>query len=162
VPVALGLGGNLGDVEAALRRALAALARALGPLRVAPLFRTAPLSSLPQPDYLNTAALARTALPPDAVLAIGKALELAAGRRPAPRSAPRPLDIDLLVYGAEVSTHPELALPHPRLAERRFALAPLAAIAPDLPVPPAGTPVAELLARLPGAERVERLAWRER
>ncbi len=116
---------------------------------------------MPQPDYLNTAALARTRLPPEAVLAIAKALEQAAGRRPAPRHAPRPLDVDLLLYGAALSTSPELVLPHPGLAARRFVLAPLAAIAPDLPVPPDGVTVAELLARLPPEEagEVERVEW---
>lgn len=131
----------------------------MGPLVVAPLYRTAAVSPVPQPDYLNTAALAHTDLPPEAVLALAKSLERAAGRRRTARGAPRPLDIDLLLYGSEVSSSPELVLPHPRLAARRFALEPLAAIAPDLPVPPEGTPVAELLARLPAGERVERISW---
>jgi 2-amino-4-hydroxy-6-hydroxymethyldihydropteridine diphosphokinase len=153
------LGGNRGPVEETLRWALGRLDDLIGPLRVAPLYRTAAISFLPQPDYLNTAAVAATRLPADAVLAFAKALEYAAGRRPAPRATPRPLDIDLLLYGAALSASPELVLPHPRLAARRFALAPLAAIAPDLPVPPAGVRVAELLARLPPGERVERVEW---
>jgi 2-amino-4-hydroxy-6-hydroxymethyldihydropteridine diphosphokinase len=146
--VALALGGNLGPVESTLREALRQLEAMLGPLRVAPFYRTAAVSSIPQPDYLNTAAVGATALPPDVVLAVAKALEHAAGRRPGPRFGPRPLDVDLLLWGDLVLPHPELTLPHPRLRERRFVLEPLAAIAPDWRVPPDGRTVAELLAEL--------------
>lgn len=134
----------------------------LGELRVASLYRGAAVSALPQPDFWNTAAVGSTALAPEAVLAIAKALELAAGRRPGPRFGPRPLDIDLLVYGGMRSAAPELTLPHPRIAERRFVLAPLAEIAAELPIPPpVGATPAELLRRLPpSAPPVERLAWR--
>ena len=140
-------------------------------MRVASLYRSravSPISRLPQPDYLNTAALATTALPPDAVLAVAKALELAAGRARGVRFGPRPLDIDLLLYGGVRRDDPELTLPHPRLHERRFVLAPLAEIAPDLSVPgipSGGATVAELLARLGpmgAADRVERVEWTER
>lgn len=65
------------------------------------------------------------------------------------RFGPRPLDIDILLYGDLRSSAPELILPHPRLRERRFVLEPLAEIAPDLRVPPDGATVRELLARLP-------------
>jgi 2-amino-4-hydroxy-6-hydroxymethyldihydropteridine diphosphokinase len=156
---ALALGGNAGPtaaVESTLRRALRDLEAALGPLQVAPFYRAAAVSPVPQPDFLNTAVLARTALPPDAILAVAKALEHAAGRRLGVRFGPRPLDIDLLLYGdAEIST-PELTLPHPRLRERRFMLEPLAALAPDLRVPPDGATVRELLARVLD-QRVERI-----
>lgn len=156
VPVALALGGNLGPVAQTLRRALRHLESALGPLRIAPLYRTAAVSPTPQPDYLNTAALGSTALPPDAVLALAKALELAAGRRSGPRLGPRPLDIDLLLWGDLVLPYPELTLPHPRLRDRRFVLEPLAAIAPDLALPPDGRTVRELLEGV-REQRVERL-----
>jgi 2-amino-4-hydroxy-6-hydroxymethyldihydropteridine diphosphokinase len=161
VAVALGLGGNLGPVEQTLRRALRQLEASLGPLVVASLYRSRAVSPVPQPDFLNTAALACTDLPPAAVLALAKALERAAGRRRGVRFGPRPLDVDLLLYGTLCSDDPEMTLPHPRLAERRFVLAPLAEIAPDLPVPPDGTPVRELLARLArhGGGDVERIGW---
>lgn len=151
VPAALALGGNEGtpeEVRATLTRALRALEAALGPLRVAAFYRTAPVSPVPQPDFLNTAALAHTAVPPEEILALAKALERAAGRRRGVRFGPRPLDVDLLVYGTLEQDHPELTLPHPRLRERRFMLEPLAEIAPDLPVPPDGATVAQLLARI--------------
>jgi 2-amino-4-hydroxy-6-hydroxymethyldihydropteridine diphosphokinase len=146
--VALALGGNQGPVERTLARALRLLEAALGPLTVAPLFRSAAVSPVAQPDYLNTAALARTALRPDEVLALAKALERSAGRRPGVRFGPRPLDIDLLLYDDLVIETPEMTLPHPRLRGRRFVLEPLAAIAPDLAVPPDGARVADLLARV--------------
>ena len=157
--MALALGGNLGAVEQTLRRALLGLRAALGPLEVASLYRTAPLSPIPQPPFLNTAALARTDMEPEAILALAKALELAAGRRRGERFGPRPLDVDLLLWGDRVSTAPELTLPHPRLAGRRFVLAPLAEIAPDLPVPPHCEPGAALLDRVGQQDAVVRVGW---
>jgi len=73
------------------------------------------------------------------------------------RDAPRTLDIDLLLVGAELRSGPGLVLPHPRLRERRFALAPLAELAPALALPPDGATVAALLARLPERPWVERV-----
>jgi len=139
--------------------ALRQLAATLGPLRVASLYRSRPVSPISQPDYLNTAALAHTSLAAEEVLALAKALELAAGRRRGARFGPRLLDIDLLLYGDRSSAAPELTLPHPRLRERRFMLEPLAEIAPDLPVPPDGATVAELLARVRDQSGLERIGW---
>jgi 2-amino-4-hydroxy-6-hydroxymethyldihydropteridine diphosphokinase len=165
VPVALALGGNLpglsGSVEHTLIHALRQLQAAFGDLRIASLYRSAPVSSVPQSDYLNTAVLARTAMPPENVLAFAKALEHAAGRRRGERFGPRPLDVDLLLWGDRQISSPELTLPHPRLRDRRFVLEPLAEIAPDLPVPPEGVTVRELLARLPAEPAVERIEWPE-
>jgi 2-amino-4-hydroxy-6-hydroxymethyldihydropteridine diphosphokinase len=120
-------------------------------LRVASLYRSAAVSPVPQPDYLNTVAVGHTSLDPDSLLAACKALERAAGRERRPQDArfgPRPLDVDIVLWGDRVSDRPELTLPHPRLRERRFVLEPLAEIAPDLAVPPDGATVRELLARL--------------
>jgi 2-amino-4-hydroxy-6-hydroxymethyldihydropteridine diphosphokinase len=158
----LALGGNLGPVEQTLDRTLRQLEAALGPLRIASLYRSSPLSPIPQPDFLNTAAVATTALEPEAVLALAKSLELAAGRQLSAltiRFGPRPLDIDILLYGDRTSDAPELTLPHPRLRERRFMLEPLAEIAPDWLVPSDGTPVRELLARLGNSQELERIGW---
>ncbi len=97
------------------------------------------------------------------MLGLAQALERAAGRRPGPRYGPRPLDIDLLLWGSRTSEAPDLTLPHPRLRERRFVLAPLAELAPDLRVPPDGATVAELLARVGQEDEVERIGrddWR--
>jgi len=158
-PFAFGLGGNLGDVERAFTAALQCLELALGPLEIAPLYRTAPLPPLPQPDYLNTAAVGRTELSPDALLSLAKALERRAGRRSGARNAPRPLDIDLLLYGDSVADVPELTLPHPALLRRRFALAPLADLTPGWSIPPEGPTIAEALAACEHEPRVRRVAW---
>lgn len=159
-PFALGLGGNLGDVERTLTAALECLAVSLGPLEIAPLYRSAPLPPLPpQPDYLNTAAVGRTELSPDALLSLAKALERRAGRRSGARNAPRPLDIDLLLYGDLVTDAPELTLPHPALLRRRFALAPLADLTPGWSIPPEGPKVAVALAACEHGPRVRRVAW---
>jgi 2-amino-4-hydroxy-6-hydroxymethyldihydropteridine diphosphokinase len=160
--IALGLGGNLGAVETILRRALRELATVVDDLRVAPLYRTRPVSSIPQPDFLNTAAVGATRLAPEELLLFARGLERRAGRVPGPRNAPRPLDVDLLVYGSEELSTSSLTLPHPRLRERRFVLAPLAAIAPDLRVPPDRARVATLLEQLgpmQEADRVELVDW---
>jgi 2-amino-4-hydroxy-6-hydroxymethyldihydropteridine diphosphokinase len=161
-PFALSLGANLGDPEAQLRSALRHLAEVLGPLEVASLYRTAPVgpaTAPPQPDFLNTAATGATELGPEQLLAVAKSLELAAGRSPGPRFGPRPLDVDLVLYGQRVSSSPELTLPHPGLAHRRFVLVPLAEIAPDWRVPSEGKTVAELLAGTGDRSRVERVDW---
>jgi 2-amino-4-hydroxy-6-hydroxymethyldihydropteridine diphosphokinase len=151
-PVVLALGGNVpglwGPVERTLILALSRLQLLFADLRVASLYRSTAVSPVPQPDYLNTVAVGRTDLQPDAVLAICKALEWEAGRRRNVRFGPRPLDVDILLWGDRVSDRPELTLPHPRLRERRFVLEPLAEIAPELRVPPDGATVQELLARL--------------
>ncbi len=154
---ALGLGGNLGPVRETLTAALVALREHLGPLRVAPLYRTTPASDLPQPDYLNTAAAGATDREARDILALAKALEAAAGRRPGPRWGPRELDVDLLLLGDEVIAAPDLVVPHPRLGERAFVLVPLAAVAADLRVPPGDRTVGELrrgLGEVPGVVRV--------
>lgn len=128
---------------------------------MAPLFRSAPLPPTDQPDFLNTALTGRTTLPPEDLLALAKALELAAGRTRGERFGPRPLDIDLVLYGDRVSDAPELTLPHPRLRERRFMLAPLAEVAPAMAVPPTGATVLELLERLDADGGVELVGWKD-
>jgi len=159
----LGLGTNVGPGEQTLRRAIAALSAALGALAVGPLLRSLALagdgSPLAARPYLNTVVLGFTPLPPDAVLAVAKRIEQLAGRRRGPRDASRPLDVDLLLYDDRISHHPELTLPHPRLARRRFVLLPLAELAPELTLPPADTPIPELLARVGQEDQVERLVW---
>jgi 2-amino-4-hydroxy-6-hydroxymethyldihydropteridine diphosphokinase len=160
-PFALSLGANLGDAEAALASALETLRGPLGPLTVAPLYRTSPVGAAdPQPDYLNTAAIGATRLAPGEILALVHELEAAAGRVRGDLNAPRELDVDLLLYGERVSDRPELTLPHPRMRERRFVLVPLAEIAPDWRVPPDGRTVAELLAATADRGRVEKVGWK--
>lgn len=156
------LGGNLGDTEAHFHRALRSLARHGSHLRVAPLYRTPPSSSIPQPDFLNTVAALRSHLDAEDLLALGKRLELEAGRRPGARFGPRPLDVDLLLFGDRSSHAPELEIPHPALRSRRFVLAPLCDLLPGLLLPPDGTPVSELLEGLESSDWIEEVRWRRR
>lgn len=152
-PLFIALGGNVGDVRASFVLAVAALDRAAG-LRVraaSSLYRTAPVGPIPQPPYLNAVLAASTALAPAAVLRILQDVERSLGRdRTAEqRWGPRTLDLDLLIYGDRRVELPGLTVPHPRLAQRRFVLAPLAELAPRLRPPGHDATVAELLARLP-------------
>ena len=138
--VAIGLGCNLGDREAQLERAVDALRATPGlSVRAVSSFHdTAPVGGPPdQPRYLNAALVGETTLAPRVLLAALQALERAAGRdrERQPRWGPRTLDLDLLVYGAQRLDAPGLTLPHPRLWERLFVLAPLAEVAPELRPP---------------------------
>ncbi len=143
----VGLGGNVDDPRVRMRRALAAMAD-LPATRVAgvsSLYRSRPHGPQDQPEYLNAVAALETALPAEALLEALQAIERDAGRRrDGPRWGPRTLDLDLLVYGTLRLDRPGLTLPHPRIAERAFVLAPLAELAPELEIPGLG-PVAALL-----------------
>ncbi len=162
----VGLGANVGDRLAALQAAVDAIASLPG-VRVdaaSEVYETEahvlPGQS-PQPDHLNAVVRLRTALAPEALLAGLHAAERAAGRDPAaPRWSPRPLDLDLLLYGGLVLATEALTLPHPRLAARRFVLQPLADLAPDTVVPGTGRTVAELLGSCPDRARIARTPFR--
>lgn len=148
--VVLALGGNLGPVEERFDRALGVLGAHLSELRVAPIYRTPAVSAVAQPDYLNSALVARSPLlDAESLLALCQAIERSVGRRRGERWGPRPLDLDLLWFGDRISHRPEITLPHPRLTERRFVLQPLADLIPDELVPGVGRTVGELLDRLP-------------
>ena len=148
--VVLALGSNLGDRLANLQAAVDALAAGPGldQVAVSPVYETAPVGGPPQPDYLNAVLVAMTSLPPRAVLDRGRAAETALGRVRGPRWGPRTLDVDVIAYGNEVSSDPELTLPHPRAHERAFVLAPWHDVDPGAVIPGRG-PVAGLLAALP-------------
>jgi 2-amino-4-hydroxy-6-hydroxymethyldihydropteridine diphosphokinase len=146
----IGLGSNLGDREASLRRALAALAAEpdVELVAVSAFRETDPVGYADQPRFLNAAAEIETTLSPRELLEQLLAIERSLGRtRAGPRFGPRTIDLDLLVHGDEVVDEPGLAVPHARLHERRFALEPLAELAPGLVVPGRGS-VEELLSRL--------------
>lgn len=147
----IGLGGNLGDVPATLRRALDALSALPGTRLVAAsrFYRTPAWGVTDQPPFVNAAVGIDTVLAPAALLAALLDIERAAGRdRTAPdarRWGPRALDLDLLLYGDRFVDLPGLHVPHPHLHERAFVLVPLAGIAADVVVPGRGR-VADLLA----------------
>jgi len=140
----VGLGANLGDREATVRRAL----ELLGAARVSTLIETEPWGFADQPRFLNAVAELETAESPRVLLDRLLEIERELGRtREGPRYGPRTIDLDLLLYGDEELDEPGLVVPHPRLHERPFMLEPLAELRPDLVVPGQG-PVKALLSRL--------------
>lgn len=155
--VHLGLGTNLGDRVANLREALAALRPVAHIEAVSGVWETAPLYVVDQPAFLNMAAVASTPFAPLDLLWRIKEIESALGRVASVRYGPRLIDIDILLYDEVVMDSPDLTLPHPRLTERLFALAPLAEIAGGVVHPLAGLSIAELLERLPPDDDVRAL-----
>jgi len=136
----LGLGSNLGDRAAHLQAAVEGLAgRAGRVVAISPVYETEPVGGPPQPEYLNAVVAVETALSARELLRLAKALEAEAGREPpepGKRWGPRPLDIDVLMVGDERIDEPDLVVPHPRIHQRAFVLAPLADVAPDMVVAP--------------------------
>ena len=154
----IGVGSNLADPLEQVRQALMELESIPGTRVTArsSLYRTSPVGYLEQPDFINAVASVQTTLKPQALLAALLAIENRHGRRRAMRNAPRTLDLDLLLYGEEVFDQDGLTLPHPRLHERAFVLAPLAEIAPEAVVPGMGR-LQDLLARVDcnGVSRID-------
>lgn len=156
VTVYLALGSNLGDRLANLRAALHALEMAgLRVTATSSVWETDPIPP-GQPPYLNAVVRAETALSPQDLLRTAKRIERELGRTPGPRWGPRVVDIDILLYGEERFATAELEVPHPRVAERAFVLAPLAEVTSG-PLPVLGRSAAELLA-LVGQHGILKLA----
>ncbi len=135
----LGLGSNLGDRLAHLQSAVDGLAARAGTVvGVSAVYETEPMGGPVQPDYLNAVVAVETDLDARGLLGVAKALEAEAGRDPGgERWGPRPLDIDVLMVGDEHVADPDLVVPHPRIHQRGFVLAPLADVAPGVVVAPA-------------------------
>lgn len=149
--VAIALGTNLGNRTVALRRAVEALGRSVTIVAESKIYETEPMYVRDQPPFLNAAILVSTAMGPLRILRLLKETEGALGRGSAPRFGPREIDLDLITYGQLryrffPSDHgePELVVPHPRLAERRFVLQPLFDLDPNLQIPSLGS-IADLL-----------------
>jgi 2-amino-4-hydroxy-6-hydroxymethyldihydropteridine diphosphokinase len=154
----LGLGSNVGDSAAHLRAAIELLRqRGIEVEAVSSAYATEPVGEiLDQPDFLNAAIRIRTELEPEALLDVCKAVEAERGRSlDAPRHSPRPLDVDLLLLGNLELRTERLTLPHSEVTSRRFVLAPLLELDPELGLPD-GTPLADALAALPPGQRVDR------
>lgn len=154
----IGLGSNLHQPVRQVDRAVAELARvALTRLiAVSHYYRTAPLGCPePQPDYINAVAKLETALEPEQLLIELQGIEARHGRRPAYRNAPRVLDLDLLLFDQRQLCLPQLQVPHPRIAERAFVLAPLLELCPGL-VLPGGIDASASLEKI-DSQRIERL-----
>ena len=156
--VYLGLGSNLGDRMDNLRRAVTRLAAFAGIEACSRVYETAPLHLLDQPAFLNMAVRIRTLLEPAPLLGALKEIERSLGRKAGVRWGPRLIDLDILLYDGVVLAEERLEIPHPRLTERRFALAPLADIGAAAAHPLARRTVAELLAALPSADDVRVVA----
>ena len=140
----VGLGSNLGDREALIRRA----ADLIGARRLSSLLETEPWGYADQPRFLNAAAEVDTPLTARQLLVHLLDVERRLGReRIGPRWGPRCIDLDILLYGDETIDEPGLVVPHPRLTEREFALRPLAELVPSLKIPGKGT-VTTLLAKI--------------
>jgi 2-amino-4-hydroxy-6-hydroxymethyldihydropteridine diphosphokinase len=145
----VGIGSNLGDREAHLRRAIELLSAEDGieVVAVSDLRETAPVGPVVQGSFLNGAVQLETSLRPRALLGRLLAVENRLGRVRVERWGPRTVDLDLLLYGDETIDEPGLAVPHPRLHERRFALEPLLDLDPALEIPRLGS-VSALLSEL--------------
>lgn len=149
--VYLSLGSNLGDRERNLREAIRRLGEAgVRALRVSSLYETEPLDVRDQPWFLNLVLEAETELFPKQLLARIRKIELDLGRKRLRPKGPRTADIDILLYGDSVIETAELTVPHPRMAERRFVLEPLAELAPELRHPATRQTIRELLAGTAG------------
>jgi len=144
------LGSNIGDRAAHLEQARSTLAATAGAIVAASAFyETAAWGLEDQPAFLNQVLAIRTALDAPALLAACLATEQQAGRERMQRWAARTLDVDILLYGDAVIDTPTLSVPHPALPGRRFALTPLAEVAPQLVHPQLGQTISELLANCP-------------
>ena len=159
----IGIGSNLGDRLGRLAAGVRALdARDLRVAALSSVWETEPVGTDAPGWFINAVAAVDTSLPPGEVLRILLEIEAEAGRVRGRRNDPRALDLDLLWLGGLAVDEPGLNLPHPRMWDRRFVLAPLRELAPELADPVSGVTVAERLDRLPqrpSARRLGALDW---
>jgi GTP cyclohydrolase-4 len=146
--VYLALGANLGDRQANMLQAIQSIRTSATVESVSAFYETKPVDYLEQPDFLNMACQITTELSPLELLHFLKQIERQMGRQASFRNAPRPIDIDILLYDDLVLESPELTLPHPRMSERAFVLVPLAEIAPEVVHPIQELSVSELVRRV--------------
>jgi 2-amino-4-hydroxy-6-hydroxymethyldihydropteridine diphosphokinase len=158
--VYLSLGSNTGNREKNLQDAVNRLTNpSLRILRISSVYETEPMERREQPWFLNLIVEAETSLYPLQLLQRTQRIEMDLGRKRLAAKGPRTIDIDILLYGNSVIHSPSLEVPHPRLAERRFVLEPLAELAPDLRHPISRRTVKELLSAIAG-QTVREVAFR--
>jgi 2-amino-4-hydroxy-6-hydroxymethyldihydropteridine diphosphokinase len=157
--VFLSLGSNLGDRMVNIRQALEQLPGVGVEIkRVSSFYKTEPVGFQPQAWFLNCVAEAETRRMPLQLLHAVKRVERALGRRPGVANGPRPIDIDILLYGSVVVRAAELSIPHPRMAERRFVLLPLRELAANLRHPITRRTISEMLQEAADRSQVVRLS----
>jgi 2-amino-4-hydroxy-6-hydroxymethyldihydropteridine diphosphokinase len=157
--VFLSLGSNVGDREKNLRAAVAALPELGVKIKqVSSIYETEPVDLLEQPLFLNCVVEVETTVPPVELLKKLRELEKHMGSKKLVARGPRLIDLDILVYGQQTIDSPELQVPHPRMLLRRFVLAPLAEIAPDLKHPSWSGIASQLLAALDDKSTVKKLS----
>lgn len=155
----IALGSNMGDREERLRSALRMLNEhpRIHVIRLSSIYETEPVGYLDQPAFLNAVAAVNTDLQAEELLRILLDTELALGRKREIRYGPRTIDLDLLLFGSEVievTTEPELLIPHPRMLERAFVLVPLLDVCEGAVIPGLEEPLSVYLDRLEGKEGV--------
>ena len=155
----LSLGSNLGDRAAHLARAIERLSEdGVRIARRSSLYQTEPVEFLEQGWFLNVAVEAETELMPRQLLRVVRHVEHQLGRKRMVHAGPRTVDIDILLYGANIVRAAELEIPHPRMADRRFVLVPMAEIAPMLRHPVLRLNMTEMLAATTDRSQVR--VWR--
>ncbi|MCA9753739.1 MAG: 2-amino-4-hydroxy-6-hydroxymethyldihydropteridine diphosphokinase [Gemmatimonadetes bacterium] len=146
IDAAVAFGANLGNPPETFARAIGILARErdVSVTDRSSLWRSAPWGLTDQPDFVNAVARLSTDMPALELLELLKSVEIDFGRTEGPRNAPRPLDLDLLWYGAERRADTELTLPHPGLSARSFVLEPAAEVAPQWRDPATGRTILQM------------------
>lgn len=152
---AIGLGSNLGDRATHIAEAIGSIAEAGSLVRVSSLYETAPIGGPKQDAYLNAVLVIDTELPVRKLLEVCLDIERQHGRERRERWGPRPLDLDILVYGQHSVIEADLTVPHPRMTKRRFVLEPLLEVWPDVSLPD-GTALAGFMPSV-ADQRVRRL-----
>ncbi len=145
----LALGSNIGDRQENLSLALQRLREIVDIDKISSVYETEPVGYLDQPRFLNMVCYGQTASSPHELLRKIRAIEKALGREPSFRNAPRPIDIDILLYDNLCLETEHLTIPHPRMSERAFVLVPLVEIAPTVVEPRSGKTAQELLLAVP-------------
>jgi 2-amino-4-hydroxy-6-hydroxymethyldihydropteridine diphosphokinase len=148
----LGLGNNTGDREANLEAAIQSLPPKVEVLRRSPIYQTPPWRYTDQPDFLNLVIEGATQLSPTGLLNYLKDLEKEVGRTASFHWGPREIDIDILLFGTEIFSSPQLTIPHPQMHNRAFVLVPLADLVPDLVHPVLNQKISDLASALEVSE----------